>query len=392
MRPSHRAAPAAPLLLLLPLLVAGGRRASAAETMSAADARVTWVGRTQTDASGAAFFDWEGVYATVTVAAPFTFLTAAIADNCGGTGVGGGSRWAVLMTPADAGASAPAHRIATIWSAASVRDYVLFSSPGARCDPNCNLNGNVTFRLQRLTESRLSGCGPAGNLSVVSFTTDGSFLQAPAPGPKRLEFVGDSITAGDLNDGAPSTLCGNAVFNDDIIYSTGGQLCLHESQGGFGAECVYTAWGGIRLGLTGWGMNQLYFNTFSANGENAYGAYDFSFGVDAVVVNLGTNDGPVNPALPWQAAYVKFVRAVFAAYAASAPKLAVFVAYGPMTSNYEPEVLNITKTLAAAGRNVHALDLTLPHPMTGCFGHPSLADNVEIAAKAKPQIAAVLGW
>jgi hypothetical protein len=30
--------------------------------------------------------------------------------------------------------------------------------------------------------------------------------------------------------------------------------------------------------------------------------------------------------------------------------------------------------------------------MTGCYGHPSLADNVEIAAKARPQIAAVLGW
>ena len=110
------------------------------------------------------------------------------------------------------------------------------------------------------------------------------------------------------------------------------------------------------------------------------------------MVNLGTNDGPVAPALAWQAAYVAFVESVFAAYAASAPKLAVFVAYGPMTSNYEPEVLNVTKTLAAAGRNAHALDLTLPHPMTGCFGHPSLADNVEIAAKAKPQIAAVLGW
>jgi hypothetical protein len=44
------------------------------------------------------------------------------------------------------------------------------------------------------------------------------------------------------------------------------------------------------------------------------------------------------------------------------------------------------------GVSAHALDLTLPHPMTGCYGHPSAADHVEIAAKARPQIAAVMGW
>ena len=63
-----------------------------------------------------------------------------------------------------------------------------------------------------------------------------------------------------------------------------------------------------------------------------------------------------------------------------------------MTAEYQPNVVNVTAQLVAAGVRAHALDLTLPHPMTGCFGHPSAADNVEIAAKAKPQIAAVMGW
>ena len=257
MAPRRRFFLAAATLALL-LAASSSRPAAAAETMRADDARVAWVGRTQPNGSGAVFFDWEGVYATITVSAPYTYVTAAIADNCAGTGVGGGSRWAVLMTTSDANAAAPAHRVATLWSAASVRDYVLFSSPGARCDPGCSLGGSTTFRLQRLTESRLSGCAAeGGNLSIVSFTTDGTFSQAPPRQARALEFVGDSITAGDLNDGAPSTRCGNAVFNDDIIYSTGGQLCLDESQGGFGADCMYTAWGGIRLGADGWGMKDL---------------------------------------------------------------------------------------------------------------------------------------
>ena len=193
----------------------------------AADPRSAWVGRARATPGGSVVLDWEGVYFDVTVLAPFTTLTATILDACGGTGVGGGSRWAVMMTSADAGAAAPLHRISTFFSSAAVSEYVLFSSPGMRCDPDCTLAPNVTFRLQRLTESRLSGCGPAANLSVAAFTTDGTFAQAPPRSARRLEFVGDSITAGDLNDGAPSSQCGNAVFNDDIVYSTG---CLHVSQ------------------------------------------------------------------------------------------------------------------------------------------------------------------
>ena len=55
-------------------------------------------------------------------------------------------------------------------------------------------------------------------------------------------------------------------------------------------------------------------------------------------------------------------------------------------------VMNVTARLAAAGVAAHALDLTLPHPLRGCYGHPSRDDNIEIAAKAAPAIAAVLGW
>lgn len=74
------------------------------------------------------------------------------------------------------------------------------------------------------------------------------------------------------------------------------------------------------------------------------------------------------------------------------PTLPVFLAFGPITAGYEAPVKAIAANLSAAGINAHALDLTLAHGMTGCFNHPSAADNVEIAAKAKPQVAAVLGW
>lgn len=52
----------------------------------------------------------------------------------------------------------------------------------------------------------------------------------------------------------------------------------------------------------------------------------------------------------------------------------------------------VVAALYPQGLRVYALDLTLQHAMTGCYGHPSAADNVAIAAKAHGQIAEVMGW
>jgi hypothetical protein len=394
-----RAAAAAVAALAAASASAPARAAAAPTVVPAASASVKWVGRVAPAGGGAVAFDWEGVSASVTVSG-FTYLAVNISDNCAGTPVGGGSRWLVTMTTSNPKTAAPGHRVSTFWTGPLAALYYLFSNPGAHCDPGCDFSGNTTFTLTRLTESRLSGCVPGANLTVYGFVTDGAVLAPPPPAPRRLEFVGDSITAGDLNDGGGSSICGNAAFNDDITLSTGGQLCLPAALGGFGADCMFTAWGGIRLPGTAnpadWGMRQLYPFTFSAGGTNAYTNWTFAdgpfgFAAQAVVVNLGTNDHPNAPALTWQAAYVEFVTDLVFTYYRN-PALVVFLAYGPMTAEYQPFVVNITATLVAAGVSAHTLDLTLPHPMTGCYGHPSAADNVEIAAKALPQIATVMNW
>jgi hypothetical protein len=136
----------------------------------------------------------------------------------------------------------------------------------------------------------------------------------------------------------------------------------------------------------------LYPMTFSAHGTDAFAPWDFSaFRADAVVVNLGTNDHPAPGDEVWAAAYVAFASGIALRHYNNS-QLALFLAFGPMTDEYEGNVRNVTAQLAASGLRAFALDLTLPHAMTGCFGHPSAADNVEIAAKAAPQIAAALGW
>jgi hypothetical protein len=381
------------LLALAALAHAAAQLPPTANAVAADSPRVRWMGRTAQDGSGAVFLDWEGVTASVTLA-NFTWLTVDVVDRCTGNAyVGGGSRWAVDIAASDAGVAPPRHRIATFFSLPYIRTYALFNNAGGACDPHCSFAGNATFTLTRLTESRVSGCSPTGNLSVASFASDGVFLAPRARAPRALEFVGDSISAGDLNDGAGAdgsapVTCGNIAINDDVTKTSGARLCLPPPTG-FGAECSFTAWGGTTL--TGMAGN-LYESTFSGRGPGAaYGVYNFSSNpVDAVIINLGTNDNPSPPALKWQAEYAAFVQRAIALYGAPAP--AFFLAFGPMRDGYEGLVRNISATLTAEGVRAFPLDLTLPHAMTGCFGHPSAADNVEIAAKARPQVAAAMGW
>lgn len=354
---------------------------AAATTIPATSNLVTWTGRTQADGSSM-YFDWEGVSATVTVADGVSSLTATIIDQCNGTRVGGGSRWAVTMT-ATAGVSPSSHRIATFFSDPGVTQYVLFSNKGAKCDPDCNFLSPTTFELTRLTESRLSGCTPAANLSVAAFTADVAFLPPPPPKARFLEFIGDSITAGDLNagflaDGIGSPpQCGNAAVNNDILLCYGAVLCR-----AFGADCMHTAWGGITLE----GMVPLYPFTFSGLGPGqGYSPYSFARVPDAVVVNLGTNGGDN------EVGYGAFATSIVKGHYNNT-NVTLFLAYGPMTASYQKIVVDVAANLTAGGLKAYALDLTLNHSMTGCFGHPSAADDLEIAAKANTQIAAVMGW
>ena len=113
------------------------------------------------------------------------------------------------------------------------------------------------------------------------------------------------------------------------------------------------------------------------------------------MINLGTNGGfrlnATNDFEAWRDAYVKFATDIVVVHYRQ-PTLPIFCAFGPMTTSYEAPLLQVVRTLQARGIAAHALNLTLPRPMTGCYGHPSHADHIEIAAKAKVQVAAVLGW
>lgn len=75
------------------------------------------------------------------------------------------------------------------------------------------------------------------------------------------------------------------------------------------------------------------------------------------------------------------------------PSLPIFLAQGPM-NNVDPLTTclqNVATAVNAAGGSVHYLDLRFA-TQDGCGNHPGPLGHAQMAAKAQPQIAAVLGW
>ena len=118
-------------------------------TAPASSSLVTWNGRVVFEGDAVAF-DWEGVSASVTIVS-FSSLLVRISDDFAGSAVGGGSRWAVTMSPSDIRVSAAAHRISTFYSSSAVGTYVMFSNPSGGCDPYCTATNATTFTLTRIT-------------------------------------------------------------------------------------------------------------------------------------------------------------------------------------------------------------------------------------------------
>jgi len=387
------------MLLALAVAAAGAALVVGAPLLSvpAASADVKWTGRTVPSApSGTVVADWVGVSATVTVSNNASWVAATISDSCHG-----GNKFVVWLT----GEGAVDLPVATFYTRAGQAQYTLFASAG-----RANFVGsNLTVRLVKAVEARFTQCAGASNLTFVSFESDAAFLPPPPPSARRIEVIGDSISAGDL------VICSdplgrhmplpNSLWADDWAASYGSLLAAR-----FGADVSTVAWGGMGLvagDVPSWTWPSLPDVWPSAlawevaqAGPGAPIAHPWTvpagLAPGLVVINLGTNDasgGRFNNAsfaALFQATYAAFVRNVSAAYAAAGGPPAFLLAYGPMSVAYKPAVLAVVAELAGAGLPVHALDMTLPHGL-GC-GHPSAADHLEMALAAVPAVAAATGW
>jgi lysophospholipase L1-like esterase len=264
---------------------------------------------------------------------------------------------------------------------------------------------SVTVSLLHTQEAQYIKSGPSSNVTVLGFATDG-LLKEGGPRPWRIEFIGDSITAG-YGAAAAVVPCEASVFTNDFSVTYAHLLC--ES---LRAECFIEAYSGIGMyksfpspfpgqRLT---MPERFHDTLAG----VPGGHPWRPGRDgdgwvpqAVVINLGTNDFQPgredDPAfvVAYVDAYERFVTELAGAYSRPARGPPVFfLGVGPMRLTYAEVVETVLARLAKKGQvEAHYLDLSLaPGYEVGCDFHPAASANKAMADKALPVIAQAMGW
>lgn len=257
-------------------------------------------------------------------------------------------------------------------------------------------DGTHDLLLHRRTE------GLVGVTQFLGFVVDeGEELLPPAPAPnRRIEIIGDSISAGYGIDGPDETCTFSAqTENNYLAYSAMTARLL-------GADASIIAWSGIGAYRNYDGtpdtMPRVYGRTIH---NEATPAWDFSSWVPhVVVINLGTNDfNAGNPGQPFVDAYAKLVETVRSKY----PEAIIFCAVGPMLSDSYPEgamaltnartyIRRVVDDRTAAGdtrmRFIEFTQHDKAKDGLGCDWHPSAKKNAEMAQQLAEAIRKETGW
>jgi lysophospholipase L1-like esterase len=224
----------------------------------------------------------------------------------------------------------------------------------------------------------------------------GGRLLPPPPAPaRRIEFVGDSVTAGFGVLGRDET-CPFSPDTEDFSRSFAALTAA-----ALDAEPVAVAWSGRGACRNyadepGDPMPVLWERTLPARAESRW---DFGrWTPHVVVINLGTNDFSlgVSPGRRFAEAYAGLVRRIRAAY----PRARVVCCLGPMLAD---PVLSEARALlagvvadarAAGGAPVDLLELPQQSAANGfgCDGHPSAATHRLLAAQLTAALRPAMGW
>jgi lysophospholipase L1-like esterase len=241
--------------------------------------------------------------------------------------------------------------------------------------------------LVKRTEARL------GEVQFLGFEPEGALVPSGQAPTRRIELIGDSITAG-YGDEGPGTACtGNMVALENEFLAYGGVAARLLK-----AEHVTLAWSG----RTTEEMNELYDRTLPSHSDSRWDFHQWT--PDAVVINLGTND--FNHGDPGQAAFTRPYLALVERVRSVYPSAQIVCALGPMlTDTYPPGAHALTRTrayIAAVVSTVRAkgdaritvLEFPTQDPAhgLGCDYHPSLKTHRLMGEQLAATLRERLGW
>ena len=261
--------------------------------------------------------------------------------------------------------------------------------------------GQHDIRILKATEAQWNGGSPTPNYMTFSgfqvnatVTDTANFVAhtvAPPPLPTRkIEFLGDSITAGFCNEckHPDVTIPNREAYGATWDFQIGGIL---------NAQVHTAAWSGLGMVRNCCGGNTTMPSIFSRSlaTRNADNTWNWElWKPDALVVNLGTNDGgaATDPAAHYTETYSDLVMQAATHYG---PNLNVFLACGPMSNQYCDPVMEVIKNVSARGVKAHFLDQR--NFLNGtfgpaCCGHPSIEVDTAMATSGAAFIKTTLGW
>jgi lysophospholipase L1-like esterase len=223
-------------------------------------------------------------------------------------------------------------------------------------------------------------------LGLSGFSSGGSLL-APAPAPdRRIEVIGDSLSAGAGVEGAFTTCQPNidAFTNSYLAY---GSVAARMVQ----ADLVTIAWSGIGVYRSYGGSAPTMPQRYDYAIPNDSTAWDFSrFQPQVVVINLGTNDfSSGNPGQPYVDAYVSFVKHVRSKYAAA--KFVLIDMYG---GDRLTAINKVVTALKAAGEaQVETLSFSsVPNNNTACNQHPNATAQQAMGNILGTRLKSLMSW
>ena len=262
--------------------------------------------------------------------------------------------------------------------------------------------GTHSVRVLKATEADWNGGSPVANFVTfhgfsVPAAVDGTvavYAAAPPPRPaRRVEFLGDSITAGFCNE------CKTPPSDPTDHGEAYGASWDHQICELLAAECHTAAWSGLGMVRNCCGGNTTMPTIFeqtlaTVTAQGGGTPWDWSkWAADALVINLGTNDGgaATDPAYHYTETYADLVVAASEHY----PNVHVFLACGPMSEFYCDPVQEVIANVTARGVKAYFLDQRGYLNGTfgpGCCGHPSIEVDTAMATAGAAFIKATLGW
>ncbi|HEX6274171.1 MAG TPA: SGNH/GDSL hydrolase family protein [Polyangiaceae bacterium] len=249
-------------------------------------------------------------------------------------------------------------------------------------------NGPHEVRVTRRTEAFFN---PS---TFVSFSVpESAWLPQTVPN-RRLEVIGDSISAGYGNEGmGPDCDFVPATENHSLTYEA-------LAAGELGAELHTEAWSGIGVyrnndgGMTGLMPERFLLTIPTESGTT----WDFSkYQPHAVVVNLGTNDFAMgDPGMGFRTAQQNFAASLRMRY----PDARIYLAVGPMLNGAQyAAALDYLEAVVTARRAAgdDAIDTIEFATDTGsggfgCHYHPNEATHARMATTLVARLRADLGW